>query len=71
MQAAIGDKRVMESLTMEDIKINTSTLQRIKSLDVFSEMDVYPMVFSQLLHYVLLRDFRIVRQTITHKSITK
>lgn len=38
--STIGDKQVMQSLTMKDIKIDTSTLQQIKSLDVFSEMAI-------------------------------
>ena len=37
----IGDERVIKSLSMKDTKINTSTLQQIKRLDVFSEMGVY------------------------------
>ncbi|MFJ7738169.1 hypothetical protein ACIQ2D_17780 [Lysinibacillus sp. NPDC097287] len=37
----IGDERVMQSLSMKDTKINTNTLQQIKSLDVFSEIGIY------------------------------
>lgn len=37
----IGDERVMQSLSMKDTKINTSTLQQIKSLDELSEMGIY------------------------------